>query len=100
MVFPELALSAGSLGSLGRFLRVRMDAIQRKVAIYDLNLFRIGVYQTPQQGSKPCTARSLKIAIFDNRHRGVRCVALLPIPFTSLQRIVYAGDSRVTSLHS
>ncbi len=41
MVFPELALSAGSLGSLGRFLRVRMDAIQRKVAIYDLNLFRI-----------------------------------------------------------
>lgn len=100
MVFPELALRTGSLGRLGRFLRVRMDAIQRKVAIYDLNLFGVGVYQTPQQGGKPCTARSLKIAIFDNRHRGVRCVALLPIPFTSLQRIIRAGDSRITSLRS
>ena len=69
MVFPELALGTGSFGRLGRFLRVGVDAVKRKVTINYLNIFWVSVYQTLQQGGEPCAARSLKIAVLDDRNR-------------------------------
>ena len=38
-----------------------------------LNLFRIGIYQTPEQGSKPRATRSLEIAILDYRNQRIFC---------------------------
>jgi hypothetical protein len=46
VVLPELALRAGRFRSLSRFLRVGVDAVEREMTVYDLNIFGVSVYQT------------------------------------------------------
>lgn len=46
MILPKFTLSAGCFGCFGCFLGVGVNLIQREVAIDQLYMFRVSVYQT------------------------------------------------------
>src|SRR5437016_6311947 len=69
---PELALGCRAFRHLGGAQRVRMNPLERKVAIGESNSLGEALEQQLHGGGCLPTGRTLEITVFDDRNRSVR----------------------------